>query len=140
MSSFPYAVRDFMIGPVHTRGERESLVDAYEALERYTVSALPVVGERGKLVGVVSRTDLLKAGRMRPVPGTRRRRLTLPDAQVRQHMSATVEVVGPDTPLVEVATRMVRQHISPGLRRHRSAAARCYFHQRYGCGRLPKRV
>lgn len=52
-------VADLMtIDPVSVRAEA-TLEEAEELLRRYHVSGLPVVDERGSLVGVISQTDLL---------------------------------------------------------------------------------
>ncbi|HEY7524669.1 MAG TPA: CBS domain-containing protein [Candidatus Limnocylindrales bacterium] len=41
-------------------GERASLADVAELLEDYAISGLPVIDDRGTLVGVISRTDLVR--------------------------------------------------------------------------------
>lgn len=98
-----------MVSPVRTIRETASAVDAERELSRLGVSALPVIDRSESMVGVLSRTDLLRAGRTRFAEGNRRA-LTLPKTTVRELMTATVEVIGPETPLSEAARRMVRQH------------------------------
>jgi CBS domain-containing protein len=100
-----------MVTPVHVVRETESIVFAEQEMSRLGISALPVVDHDGYTVGVLSRTDLLRAGRVRLMNGHRRKVLTLPHAEAREWMTSTVEIVSARTLLPEVARRMVRRHI-----------------------------
>jgi len=101
-----------VLSPVRTVAETESVASVEQELSKLGISALPVVDRAGALVGVISRTDLLEAGRVRVlVNGRRRKALTLPEAPARELMTATVELVAPETPLSEAARRLVRNHI-----------------------------
>lgn len=74
------------------------------------ISALPVVdGERA--VGVLSRTDLLHAGRVIVNEGPLRRALTLPDAKVEEFMNASFESVGEDATIEDCARLMCKERI-----------------------------
>lgn len=58
------AVRDVMSGGVRTCGPDDSIDTVLELMGREQVRRVPIVDERGSLVGVVSQADLLrKAGR-----------------------------------------------------------------------------
>lgn len=111
MTSFTTDVRTYMSSPVVSVPDGESVRAAEQKLASLGISALAVVDRSGGLIGVLSRTDLLRVGRVRPTNGFRRRVLSLPDVSVREVMAASVEIVTPDTTLAEVARRMVRQHI-----------------------------
>ncbi len=111
MELFTRPVREMMVAPVHTIGGAAKLKEAQARMAKFYISALPVVDEARKLVGVISRTDLLKVGRMRALNGFRRRALTLPDARVSEFMTSEVQVVGPNLPIHEAASRITRQHI-----------------------------
>lgn len=100
-----------MAVPLYTARETESLAHVERRMSEWGVSALPVLSADGRLVGVISRTDLLRVGRVRAQNGRRHKLMTLPDSPVRERMHTTVEVVARDTPLSEAARRMVRQHI-----------------------------
>jgi CBS domain-containing protein len=100
-----------MLSPVRTVRETEDIGDVEENLSKLGISALPVVDRAGGMVGVISRTDLLRAGRVRTMNGHRRRVLTLPKASARELMTPTVEIVSPETPLSEAARRMLKQHV-----------------------------
>jgi CBS domain-containing protein len=52
--------RDLMTAPAVTIDDRTSIVRAAKEMDRHQVKRLPVVDELGRLVGIVSRRDLLK--------------------------------------------------------------------------------
>lgn len=108
---FDAPVSEHMAVPLHSVMDTETLAHAEQRMSEWGVSALPVVSADGRLVGVLSRTDLLRVGRVRMQNGRRRKVITLPDARVREVMRTTVEVVAPDTSLAEAARRMLRRHI-----------------------------
>lgn len=111
MAEFATPVSEHMAVPLQTVAETESLAHAEQRMSELGVSALPVLGASERLAGVISRTDLLRIGRVRSMSGRRRKVVSLPEARVREVMHTTVEVVGRDTALSEAARRMVRQHI-----------------------------
>jgi CBS domain-containing protein len=111
MSTPSSKVREHMVAPVVVARATDGVAFAEEELAKLGISALPVVDHAGFVVGVLSRTDLLRVGRVRLMNGQRRRVLTLPDASVRELMTSTVEVVSPETSLFEAARRMIRRHI-----------------------------
>lgn len=105
-------VSHHMSAPVNVIADTERLSRVEEELVRRGVSALAVVDRTGSLCGVISRTDLLRAGRLRIVKnGHRRQVLSLPDASVREFMSPIVEVLAPDATLGAAARRMATQHL-----------------------------
>lgn len=53
-------VRDVMTSPAITVAPRTSVKDGLRLLDRHGVTALPVVGADGHLLGIVSEADLLK--------------------------------------------------------------------------------
>ena len=53
--------RDLMTAPAVTIDERTSIVRAAKQMDHHQVKRLPVVDELGRLVGIVSRHDLVKA-------------------------------------------------------------------------------
>lgn len=50
---------ELMSSPVITIGPEDTVVEAAKRLDEYTVKRLPVVNDDGKLLGIVSRRDLL---------------------------------------------------------------------------------
>jgi CBS domain-containing protein len=53
-------VRDVMTSPAVTVHARASVKEGLRLLDRHRVTALPVVGEHGELIGIVSEADLLR--------------------------------------------------------------------------------
>ncbi len=54
-------VDDAMSHPLHVTASGASVADAIEALRRHRIRRLPVVSADGRLTGIVSQTDLLRA-------------------------------------------------------------------------------
>jgi CBS domain-containing protein len=98
-----------MSAPVMTIEDSHPIAAAEQKLGALGISGIAVVDRTGALVGVVSRTDLLRVGRARR--GGHERTLVLPKVPVREIMTATVEIIAPETELAEAARRMVRQRI-----------------------------
>jgi predicted transcriptional regulator len=111
MDTFNTPVREFMISPVRTIMESGRANDAEQAMSAWGISALAVVDRNDAMIGVLSRTDLLRAGRVRSQNGRRRKTLTLPQVAIRELMTPNVQIVAPDMPMSEAARRMVRDHI-----------------------------
>lgn len=111
MKKFASSVRHYMRTPVHTILESEQLTEAAVVLETREISALGVVDPRGALVGVISRTDLIHAGRMRAREDSRDKALSLPAVGLREFMTPTVEIIGPDRPLHEAARGMLKRDV-----------------------------
>jgi CBS domain-containing protein len=111
MKTFATPVSESMSSPVMTITDVESVAAVEKKLATLGISALAVLDQSGGLVGVVTRTDLVRVGRVRLRNGHRRRVLTLPDVPVRQIMTPTVEIIAPTATLGEAARRMLRQHV-----------------------------
>jgi CBS domain-containing protein len=106
-------VCEWMSAPAITISADAPIGDLDALLERRRISGVPVTGAAGELAGVVSRTDLLRAGRpggpgrhgiLRPV-------LAVPDGLVRDVMQPTVVTVASNEPLSRACRYMVRKHV-----------------------------
>lgn len=94
----PRTVGEFMTPSPHSIGRDQPLSVAHERMRTWGVRHLPVL-EHGKLAGVLSQRDALLVETLRDVdPAT---------TPVDEAMSNDVYVVGPDTPLKDVAQSMV---------------------------------
>jgi CBS domain-containing protein len=116
--------RDVMVSPVITVSENESVRDAARLLIEKRISAVPVVGRDGRLVGIVSEADFIhrpETGTDRPaswwlslISGERAlaEEYTKSHAKrVRDVMTKTVQTAHPDTPLHEIADMLEEKHI-----------------------------
>lgn len=116
--------RDVMVSPVITAGENTSVREVAKLLLAKRISAVPVVGATGKLVGIVSEADLLhrsEIGTQRPtswwlsmISGER----ALADEyimanarSVKDVMTTDVQTAKPDTPLYEIADMFEEKHV-----------------------------
>ena len=116
--------RDVMVAPVITVKSSSSVRELAQTLLKNHISAIPVVDDQGKLVGIVSEGDLMR----RAEAGTERRRPwwlllitgeeTLAGDYVKSHarkvgdvMTYDVITAAPDTPLDQIATLMERNSI-----------------------------
>ncbi len=111
MSSFAIPVTTHMSAPVHMTLPSERLDRVHKQLISLSISSLPVVDERGRLVGVVSRSDLLRMGRFQAGLRHSATLLTFPDRPVADVMTANVVTVGPEASLSEAASLMARKNI-----------------------------
>jgi len=110
MSSFQIPVRLYMTSPVVSVGPADLLQEAHERMVDARVSSLVVV-EDGAPIGVISRTDLLRAGHRGTGSTPKAASLVFPDRTVADEMTAEVVTVGPDAPLSEAAAAMVRARV-----------------------------
>ena len=116
--------RDVMVASVITASPNASVKSVAETFVRHQISAVPVVDDKGKLVGIISEGDLLH----RAEAGTEKRRpwwlraFIGPDAlaneYVKSHarkvadaMTRQVVTASPETPLHEVATLLEKHSI-----------------------------
>ena len=110
-SPFQQRVADFMGSPVATIHPDASLQEAEQRLEQAPFSCLAVTDLDGHLCGVVSRSDVLRIGRLRATMADDSHLLRLPHHTVRAHMTRDVVTADPGMSLQAVATVMVQRHI-----------------------------
>ncbi len=105
MEAFESSVGNEMVCPVHAVDAGEQLSVAKDRMVAHDISVLPALGRGGRVVGVVGRTDLLKASRIQVEEGERR--LKLPEIPIEEIMRPAVGLVGPESTLKDAAIRMV---------------------------------
>ncbi|MFJ9610410.1 CBS domain-containing protein [Kitasatospora sp. NPDC101176] len=103
MTSTPSTVADVMTHAVVAVGRDADFREIAETLQRWRVSAVPVLTGDGRVVGVVSEADLLSA---RDRDGERAAALT-----AGRMMSVPAVTVHPGSPLNEAARAMARGHL-----------------------------
>jgi CBS domain-containing protein len=116
--------RDVMVSPVITASPGSTVKSVAETFLKHHISAVPVVNDAGKIVGIISEGDLLR----RVESGTERRRSwwlkamvgsdSLASEYVKAHahrvedvMSRDVITASPETPLQEIASVLEKHSI-----------------------------
>ncbi len=106
-------VRHRMSSPAITVTPDTTFSQAFRILKENNIRRLPVVDGKGKLVGIVTLTDLLRAS---PSPATSlsifELNYLLDKLKVEEVMSRPAITTSPDTPLEEAARIMVDRKIS----------------------------
>ncbi len=111
MSNFAMPAREFMQAPVHGIQADASLQQGYDQLRTLGISGLAVTDADGKLVGTLTRSDLLKVGRRQAGSRTGALLLTLPDQTVSSAMSKDLITATPDDTVSAVGAVMLKHHI-----------------------------
>jgi CBS domain-containing protein len=112
MSNFAMPVELYMSSPVHTTRPDAPLEEAQEQIQSRRVSSLAVVDDDGAPVGVISRTDLIRLGRVQAGRRPKSSLLTLPSARtVGEVMAKGTVTVAPNDTIRQAATEMVEQRI-----------------------------
>ena len=96
-------VRDYMSVDVITFAPTDSVMDAMSVLLKQGISGAPVLGEDGRLLGVLSEVDLME--------------VVVQDSYYNENigivsdfMQEAVEHVDPDMDILNLARRFVRNH------------------------------
>jgi len=104
-------VRRFMSSPVHAVRRSASLDEVQELLAACDISSVAVVEKDTRIVGVISRTDLLRVGRVHALDARGRPLLRLPETRVERRMRTDLVTVAPDTTVARASALMVERHI-----------------------------
>lgn len=110
MAQFQISAHLYMTPRVVSVTPTDSLARVHEVVRSEGVSSVPVQ-DAGRLVGVISLTDLLRVGIREAGSGTSAQALTFPARAVSEEMTREVETIGPETMLADAARRMREQRI-----------------------------
>ena len=111
MTTFDRPAADFMSASVETIHPDSPLAEAERRLTTGAYSCLAVAGGDGKLCGVLSRTDILRIGRLRATMADDPQLLTMPHQPVRTHMIRSVITTEPSTSLRAAAVAMMQHRV-----------------------------
>ncbi len=116
--------REVMTSPVVTTTADAAITEIVDLMLTHQISALPVVDEDGRLVGIVSEGDLIQRDEIGTLPhrswwlsalGTKAQ---LADEFIKSHgtsansvMTVDVATASPDTPLAEIAEILERKRV-----------------------------
>ena len=109
MKTFSHPVSTVMTRNVATIGPDTMLPHIARELDQRQISAMPVVDANGALLGVISRTDLLRVGRIQAGSHRKASVLTLPErraAELLHDKSRPPIVVAPTTTLRDASRKM----------------------------------
>lgn len=105
-------VKDWMTPNPITIQETATLPDAHQMMKEYNIRRLPVVDKHGKLVGIISDSDVREA---EPSDATSlsifELNYLLAKLQVKKIMTTHVITVTPQTPVVKAAQLMLENKI-----------------------------
>lgn len=110
MKPFESLVPTYMSQPVVTVSRATPIREVAELLGRGTISAVPVC-ESGAVVGVVSRTDLLREGLLHAGARPGSAAIAFPAKGAEHLMTPDPVVVTPAMSLREAAVRMLEHHV-----------------------------
>ena len=111
MSNFAMPAREFMRSPVYEIQADARLQVGYGKLSALGVSGLAVTDGDRKLVGTLTRSDLLKVGRRQAGSRTGASLLTLPDQAVSTAMTKDLITASPDDSVAAVGGVMLKHRI-----------------------------
>jgi len=111
MANFEIPAREYMSSPLKTVRGSSFIDHAHRQLQQLRVSALPVVDDDDRVVGVISRTDVLKVGRREANTRPGARLLAFPAKPISEFMTPDPISVSADTPLSEVAALMQKHRV-----------------------------
>jgi CBS domain-containing protein len=95
---------DVMTSPVRTIEMTATVSGTARLLDEFEISGAPVVNERGEMIGMVSRTDLLAPSPRRTAPHKSNQATDLEEGDLARLMDADA---GPNTLVAEVCTPFV---------------------------------
>lgn len=111
MSAFTMPVNWYMTAPVHTIHQACTLNELHHRFIKYRISSLPVVDDEDRLMGVVSRTDLIRHTFSRRETDPSAPLLTITGQTVFDIMSPSPITVRSQDTVAEAAQRMVTEEI-----------------------------
>lgn len=111
MTHFAMPVSQYATKQVVWVRPETSLEEVHEVMTSHGVSCVPVVDAGGRALGVISRSDLLKIGRLSMGPLGRLQAIAWPAATAGEKMHQGVVMVPPGTPIAMAARAMAKQRI-----------------------------
>lgn len=111
MTHTPLHVSTLMKSPVLSVDAETHLDRIYQMLVLQRISSVPVLDARGKALGVVSMTDLLRIGRLQPASLAGVQAIELPAEPAKEHMHAGIIAIAADANVTRAAQLMVEHHV-----------------------------
>lgn len=111
MTHFAMPVSMYMTRGVVSVEPEASIEEVYGKMRQHGVSCVPVIDSAGHAHGVVSRSDLLKLGRLSMGPLGRVQAIAWPTATAQEKMHAGVQSVAASQPVSAAARMMTKGRI-----------------------------
>lgn len=111
MSNYAMPLAPFMSTSVESVTLADSLDTAEKRLEGRRITSLPVLDDSRRLQGMITRSDILRIGRVQAGMRQDASLLTIPSMTVEQAMTRGVVEVAPDASVAEAANLMVRHRV-----------------------------
>ncbi|MCA9619620.1 MAG: CBS domain-containing protein [Myxococcales bacterium] len=111
MSNFTMPVASYMSAPVHTITPDTPLRAVQELLEAHRISSLPVVDGDGRPLGVISRTDLIRVGRLQTGTRPSSPLLVLPERPVSVDMTKGITTVPQGESIRDAAAKLIAERV-----------------------------
>ena len=111
MANFGVPAHMYMSSPLASVHQGDSLDDVHRRLQESGFSALPVVYDGGHVIGVLSRSDLIRLGIRESANPTPSPLLVFPDRTAGDDMTPVPTAVSTDAPLSEVADIMIEDRV-----------------------------
>lgn len=105
-------VRSLMTKKIITVKVNTPIQAAYEDMKEHGIRHLPVVDMSGKLVGIISDRDMLRAANIRMINEIEQEMTFNPHHTVEDFMSWPVQTVSEKTSVEELAKMMIEQKVS----------------------------
>ena len=112
--TFTRPVSEFMTSGIASIGPDAMLSHVARELDERRVSAMPVVDEHGAIIGVISRTDLLRVGRIQAGSHRKASVLTLPERRAGELVAGSSRapvVVAPTATIREAAGKLCAERV-----------------------------
>jgi CBS domain-containing protein len=103
--------RDLMTSFTVTVNEEESLIDVANRMMRFRISGLPVVSSMGKIVGIITVTDLFKLMDAITPQGPGAQSPLGPASMIKEVMTREVYSIEKETSLLDIITLMRTKNI-----------------------------
>lgn len=104
--------RSLMTKKIITVNVLMPIQNAYETMKAYNIRHLPVVDQSGKLVGMLSDRDVLRAAQVRMISELEQEMSFNPHHTVEDFMSWPVQTVSEKTPILDLVNLMLDQKVS----------------------------
>lgn len=96
-------VKDYMSKNVTTFVKSDCIYDVMRVLLEKKISGAPVVNKHGKLVGIISESDLMKN-----IVDGQYYNLPISNTKVSKYMKKSVDYISPDRTIFEAASRFLK--------------------------------